>query len=58
MVKRYGTSCTEHPEGIYVLHKDYLALIEQCADIAECYDLGTIEGHEIAGLILALKEHP
>jgi hypothetical protein len=25
-IKRYGTSCTEHPEGIYVLHKDYLAL--------------------------------
>jgi hypothetical protein len=54
--QRYGVSSMPCESGLYVLHKDYLALIERCADIAECYDMGTIEGHEIAGLIRALKE--
>jgi hypothetical protein len=31
-IKRYGTSCTEHPEGIYVLHKDYLAIPDSLTD--------------------------
>jgi len=32
-VKRYGTSCTAHPEGIYVLHKDYLALEAEIGEL-------------------------
>jgi hypothetical protein len=55
-IKRYGTSCAEREDGCFVKYEDYAALIDRCAAIAECYDLGTIEGHEIAGLIRALKE--
>lgn len=55
-VKRYGTSCAEREGGIFVKAADYYALIERCAAIAECYDLGTTEGHEIAALIRQLKD--
>jgi hypothetical protein len=55
-IKRYGASCSERPDGCFVRYEDYISVIDRCAEIAECYDMGTIEGHEIARLISALKE--
>jgi hypothetical protein len=34
------------------------AAFDAAANVAEHYDLGTIEGHEIAGLIRAMKDQP
>ncbi|NYH21433.1 hypothetical protein [Paraburkholderia bryophila] len=48
----------DHPtkSAFEVWQASRAAALEEAADLAEMYDSGTIEGHEIAGLIRVLSQ--